>query len=205
MDSRGSRGSADSIKLLGGPARPVTSGGVRELTEAEVAIKRTQAADWFKQAGNINAAQGKTLEDRMEAFRVRRTERTTSKDGSKEAASSDGSKEIPRGYKQGTPRSPVSQDASSAGGSTTAGTKPSQSASSGSADAAATKPAESEPKKPSLMEKFGYGVKPKQEPKPEAMDMRSFTKKKTVMVEVRAGENDLLERLRRGSRTNTVP
>lgn len=245
-----SRGSGDSCKqLLGGGAG--ASSGARELTEAEAAIKRTQATEWFKQASSINASQGQTLEEKMQAFRLRRA-------GTKETTSSDCSKENPRGYAQAISSNPVPKDASSGSSSTTVGTKPSQSASSGpaaagrraleaarapaagaegsafapgrrpgsaagSADAAATTPVEASAsgsrgraatdpeslkgdtkQKPSLLEKFGYGVKPKQEPKREVMDMRSFTKKKTVMVEVKAGENDLLDRLRRkGSRSGT--
>jgi len=207
--SRDSRGSGESCKLLGSGASvragSARAGGERELSGAEAAMKQTQASDWFKQASSINASQGQTLEEKMQAFRVRRTERATSK----ENASSECSKETPRGYKQGTPRSPCGQDAGSGSSSTTAGTRRGPSASSGSADAGALKSAEGEPsRKPNLLEKFGYGVRPKskQEPKPEAVDMSAYTKKKTVMVEVKAGENDLLERLRRkGSRSNTVP
>lgn len=170
-----------------------------EFTAAEVARKRTEAADWFEQACNINASHGQTLDENLETFRIRLA-------ASKEAASLDGSQRTPRGLKPGTPR----LDAFSTS-STTAAMNSTPSASSGSANAAAaaTKLAEGQPRKwPSLMEKFGYGVKPSERHWTwgAAVDMSAFTKRrKSVTVEVKVGEDDLLERLRKGPRQDAVP
>jgi len=163
---------------------------VRELSQGEIVQRSRSAAEFFEEAQNINAKARPPEE--TEALLAAMRERKTSKDNTKLE-------------RKPSERALVTRKRIAERSSTMA-----RLASEVVVEPVLPSPAEPEPsptKKPSLMEKFGYGIKPKIEKKlvTTGQEQAPLLRRQSSMMGIEVGKNDLKERLaRRKQEQNSI-
>lgn len=189
-------GSAASSSLDTGTINVGTADCLRELSTGEVTGKRRSVADWFHQAHAINERTHEKIdhvEAQLHEFRLRRASSTSTRASSKGSSDSESTTAL-AGRSSVRRHSPALR----------ASTEPIVAMGKEMLGEANTPEIKG---RVNLMEKFGYGVKPKTDNEAlkrlgTAAGVASKPKNHRGMIEVKAGDNDLLARLQQ--RRSTV-